>query len=292
MFGGTRTFRYMECTACGAVFQHPMPSAEEIAGFYPDGYSVHRAPSKESRVRSLKRAVLRYRYGYRHLEVPAVYSLFAPLFSRVDLKGAIPFIPHGELLDVGCGNGKFLLEMIGLGWRGMGVDVSNAAVSVCRDAGLNVLQGTLFDAVFESARFDVVTARHLIEHLPEPRDFVTEVARILKPGGRFVIETPNSRALARDWFGANWFANDVPRHLALFHPANLKRLVEGRGLTLVANRLTCSPKIILNSWDYVTGNKGRPSEKRKMRRLLTRPYVLLAQTLGRGDAIFQLYEKR
>jgi len=292
MFGGSKRYRYLSCTECGAIYQSPMPGIEEIAGFYPQDYSLHQPPERGRPLGGLRRAVYRYRYGYAHLPVSGLFKPLGPLFARMRISGAIPFVQGGRLLDIGCGNGKYLLAMNRLGWQGTGLELSPKAVDICRSAGLNVLQGELQGAAFDSETFDLVTARQLIEHLPAPREFVREVARILKPGGCFALETPNSQALGRGWFGRYWFADEVPRHLVLFHPGNLKRLIEAQGLTLVSQRLDTSPKIVLNSWDYLTRNKRRPSRKRKLRRLLVRPYVALARLLGRGDMILQVYRKR
>ena len=63
-----------------------------------------------------------------------------------------------------------------------------------------------------------LSARHLIEHLPDPNSFMAEVARILRPGGYFYVRTPSSKALGRKLFGKYWYPNDVPRHLVLFSP--------------------------------------------------------------------------
>jgi hypothetical protein len=68
-------------------------------------------------------------------------------------------------------------------------------------------------------------------------------------------------------------------------------LAERHGLRLITEKLFTSPKIILNSWDYLTGNRDKPSRKRKILRLLVRPYMMLATVSGRGDEVFAIYEK-
>ena len=119
-----------------------------------------------------------------------------------------------------------------------------------------------------------------------------EISRLLKKRGRLVIETPNSKALGRQWFGSNWYANDVPRHLVLYCLTNLHQLAVDHGLRLVEAKMFTSPKIILNSWDYRTGNRDRPSKRRKIRRLLAKLYVALAILYKRGDVIFAIYQKQ
>jgi SAM-dependent methyltransferase len=171
------------------------------------------------------------------------------------------------------------------------VEINPIAVEACRKAGLKVFHGDLQAAAFDDEIFDLVSARHLIEHIPDPGNFVGEVARILKKGGRLVLITPNSQALGRRWFSTYWFADEVPRHLVLFCPANLRMLIERHGLRPITEKTLTTPKIILNSWDYLIGNKGKPSKKRKVRRVLARLYVMLAAVIHRGDVIFAIYEK-
>ena len=107
--------------------------------------------------------------------------------------------------------------------------------------------GDLASARFSDGRFDLVTVRHVIEHVPDPRPFMNELTRILRPGGRLVVETPSSAALGRQWFNTYWYANDVPRHLLLFSSANLERLGAGCGLLKSDLVMETTPKIFLNS---------------------------------------------
>jgi 2-polyprenyl-3-methyl-5-hydroxy-6-metoxy-1,4-benzoquinol methylase len=282
-------FVYAICTRCATVYQAPIPDAEQIGSFYPEEYEPYR-PGKAKERNPLERSVLRTTYGYKHLKegLPNWLGQIAGTFSYLN---SIPYTENGKLLDVGCGGGKFLQSMQHLGWQPEGVEFNESAVKTCRDSGLKVFHGELSSAAFQDNSFDVVTARHVIEHIPTPVEFVDEIYRVLKPGGLMVLMTPNSRALGRNWFGTNWYANDVPRHLFLFAPENLHLLASNAGFQERAMRTSSSPKIILNSWDYLSGNKGTPSKRKKMRRLAARLYVLAAALINRGDEIFCIYQK-
>lgn len=291
LFDRPETYNYYQCRRCAAVFQHPMPGADTIAGFYPDKYPVYEREENLKPPSNLKKAVLRYRYGYRHFQVPTVFHVIAPFASLLAYKNNTPYEPGGRALDVGCGNGRFLHTLQTLGWHCEGVEFNQVAVQTCRARGLTVHHGDLESARLDDGSFDLITVRHVIEHLPDPDSFMREASRILRNGGRLLIATPNSEALGRRWFGKHWFANDIPRHLILFSTSNLDMLAARHGFRCWVRRLSTSPKVILNSLDYMLRNREKPSRKKRTRRLLAKLYVLLAAILARGDEIFVIYQK-
>jgi SAM-dependent methyltransferase len=77
--------------------------------------------------------------------------------------------------------------------------------------------------------YDVITMSHVIEHVPEPLQLLSECHRILKPGGRLVALTPNTQSTAHRKFRKNWFYLEPPRHLQLFNAVGLGRLARNAG---------------------------------------------------------------
>jgi SAM-dependent methyltransferase len=69
----------------------------------------------------------------------------------------------------------------------------------------------------------------VLEHLPDPRETLLEIQRVLEPGGRLVVAVPNFSSLQARWLGAGWFHLDLPRHLYHFPLAALRRLLEDTG---------------------------------------------------------------
>jgi SAM-dependent methyltransferase len=292
MFGMPGNYDYGRCNHCAAVFQVPMPDAKQIAAFYPDDYEQYQ-PERPRRIKNIEKGALRAVFGYTHLQVPAGYLLAGQLLGRLKYRNTPPFRSGRQALDIGCGNGKFLVKLRALGWEVQGVEFNAGAVGVCRDSDLNVFHGDLHAAGFPDESFDMVSARHLIEHLPDPNRFMAEIARILKPGGYLYIRTPSSRALGRKIFGKYWFPNEVPRHLVLFSPENLTLLARQHGLTQGRIKIQTSPKFVLNSLDYATGRQKETSKKSPLRRLLARLlYVWPAKLTGLGDEIVAIFEKR
>lgn len=292
MFGLHQRHDYHLCIDCGGVFQHPMPDMDTIASFYPPNYSVYDEQERTRRIGAWRRTLLHRFRGYRHLDPSLALRVLSTLLAPFATPPGTPdFVRGGRMLDVGCGNGRYLSTMRSLGWQVQGVEFSEDGVRVCRLADLPVHHGDLASAGFPDATFDLITVRHVIEHIAAPHPFMAELARILKPGGKLVVETPNSEALGRSWFGPSWYANDVPRHLILFSPGNLALLAKNHGLHLAALVQDTTPKIFLNSLDYVTHNRGKPSRKIRWRRFLARLYVTMAKRSGRGDTVRLTFSK-
>ncbi len=287
MFDRHVRYDYYSCPRCGCVFQSPTPNREAIASFYPESYGVYDQEKRIGSLSKLRMAQLWHACGYRHLSPSFPYRLVSALFCLL----RPPTIPAwgggGRMLDVGCGNGRYLTTMRTLGWEVQGVEFSEDGMKACRLSGLSVHHGDLFSAQFPEGNFDLVTVRHVIEHVPQPRPFFAELARILRAGGRLVIETPNSEALGRRWFNTHWYHNDVPRHLYLFSPANIESLGAHVGLFKAGLVMDTTPKSFLNSLDYLNGNRNRPSKRIAWRRFMARAYVWLARRKGRGDT-FQI----
>lgn len=285
MFDLHERYDYYACPTCGGVFQSPMPDMETIATFYPETYTVFDQESRTRSLSRLKKAVLQRVRGYDHLQSTLFYRLLAAVTALFRQPTTPAWNGGGRMLDVGCGNGRFLTTMRTLGWDVQGVELSENGMKACRMSGLSVHHGDLASAQFPDGYFDLVTVRHVIEHVPEPRSFMAELTRILRPGGYLVVETPSSEALGRQWFNTYWYANDVPRHLFLFSPANLERLGTSFGLRKSGLVMEASPKIFLNSIDYLNRNDRKPSERIRWRRFLASAYTWLAQREGRGDTM-------
>lgn len=282
-------YDYNQCSACGIYFLHPMPDAQTVASFYPENYVAPDNLDHAKRVGLIKQANLRLHHNYKHLHSGAWANLLASTVAFLYKQRAINYVPNGKLLDVGCGNGRFLRTMRSMGWNTYGVEFNKNSVDFCRSTHLSVHHGDLASAHFESESFDVITVRHVIEHIPAPNVFMRELAKLLKPGGQLFIETPNFSSFGWSWFTTNWYACGLPRHLMLFSPNNLTLLAEKHGLVPTDHFLETTPKLFLNTLDTLFNNEGTPSRRIRWRRLLARWYVWFAQKNGRGDIIHSTF---
>ncbi|MEN3036859.1 MAG: class I SAM-dependent methyltransferase [Candidatus Methanosuratincola petrocarbonis] len=111
-------------------------------------------------------------------------------------------------------------------------------MSHAKKLGLEVIGGNLEAAEFPSRHFDAITMNHVIEHVPDPIGTLKECCRVLKPGGKLVVVTPNIGSMGYQVFGEHWRGLEVPRHLHLFSPRSLRTCAERAGLRVSDLRTT------------------------------------------------------
>jgi SAM-dependent methyltransferase len=115
---------------------------------------------------------------------------------------------------------------------------------MARDRGITVHQGSVQNAAFPDEFFDVVTMWHVLEHVPDPRETLGELRRILKPNGLLVVEVPDSASVTFRLCGDRWLQLDIPRHLQHFTPKTLVRILEDAKFTPVYRQT-------FHHWDIV-----------------------------------------
>ena len=225
---------------CDMRWLDPMPGEEAGIGEPDDAAHAAAAPvaaATQGLFARMKRAHLARAWGYPEPEPDWLADTLAPVIAllpqhRGRLAASVAYLrgeSRGRLLDVGCGAGDAIGRLRELGWDAEGVDPDPRAVEVARARGLRVALGTLAAQGYPPDHFEAVTFRHVIEHVPEPRAVMEESFRILAPGGRLVIETPNAGAWCHLLFGSNWRGLEPPRHLQVFTLAALARLTRDAG---------------------------------------------------------------
>jgi 2-polyprenyl-3-methyl-5-hydroxy-6-metoxy-1,4-benzoquinol methylase len=228
LFGvaGSWGLKTCENPSCGLAWLDPMPLTEDLALAYQQ-YYTHTADA-QPRASFWKRLD----YGiYRRLN--KLLGKLTGLHAQQQ-RAAQLFLepPCGKLLDVGCGNGRFLQRMRAIGWEVEGTDFDpKAAAAAHAEHGLTVRVGDLASIAYPDAQFDVVTLQHLIEHVPDPVALLQECRRILKPQGRLVLVTPNLQSWGHQHFAAAWRGLEPPRHLYLYARQNLQNLAARAGFS-------------------------------------------------------------
>lgn len=198
-------------------------------------------------------------------------NLEPPAFVQSRLEEIVaefaPYRQTNRLLDIGCGAGNLLRAARKSGWDAQGVDVAVNAAKHVRELGFEVFCGELRDAHFPSAHFDVITAAELLEHLPDPRAELKEIARLLRPGGLFWTTTPHSRGLAARVLGMKWRCISPPEHLQLFSANGLKSLMLDVGFRDIRVQTTGSNPIEI--WNAARRKKAPVTTEQHYDRVLT-----------------------
>src|SRR6202795_3352713 len=120
--------------------------------------------------------------------------------------------PTGRLLDIGCGDGTMLEQAMSLGWSVEGADFVSKAVAKGRRKDLEVNLGAVEDLNLPDAAFYLILMSHLIEQVYDPIGLLRECRRLLTPGGKLIVATPNAESLGHSKFGADWVLLHAPRH--------------------------------------------------------------------------------
>jgi SAM-dependent methyltransferase len=161
---GARIYFVSGCRGCGLIFTNPPPSADELQAIYAEG--GHWRSRDEQRTQA-QIAIKRERslaYVERILDEAARAGMQQP-----------------HIFDFGCGFGEILDSVKAKGWRTTGLDP--ATTHIVRDH-------EMISEVPTTASFDVIVAKHVIEHLGKPISMLRQLRAALKPGGFMLLGQP------------------------------------------------------------------------------------------------------
>ena len=253
LYARAENFAYVRCAGCGLVYLHPRPDAARIASFYGAAYEPHgevAADHLQARLaRPLNRFLVRHYLGAQAPRGGSPARCLARALHPLALKLALT--PHGtcRLLDVGCGSGGWLYLHHLLGWTATGAELSPTAAAQARSLGLTIHAGTIHDVPAE-ARCDVISFRHVLEHVPDPVASLAAARARLAPGGRILILVPNFASWGRRRSGAHWYPLDPPRHLLQVTAATLAHAAAAAGLRVVGCHSEVQTRMLVSSHVY------------------------------------------
>lgn len=210
-------FTLVRCIHCALMYLNPQPTPKELAAYYPPDYEAHVGTQKQ-RLGWLRR--IDYRYGFEK-RYRAIMRYTSP----------------GQMLDIGCATGAFLEGMRERGWQVTGIEPSLQAATYARqELNLPVQNTTLEAARLAPDSLDLVTMWNVLEHLCDPQQALHRIGQALRPNGLLVFAIPNVESLDLKIFSRYWAGYDIPRHLFVFPPATLERMVNAAGFGLIARR--------------------------------------------------------
>lgn len=207
-------FDLMRCIRCGFVFTRNIPSGEALEQYYRKKNNKHGSGQYQPK-RNLLRT-LKYR-GF------AAY-----------LKGICRRRDRIRLLELGCSDGDLLEAVNGNArFTATGLDYTENSIAYCRSQGYDAIRSDLESACFPADEFDVVVALHVVEHFQDPVRSVSEIFRVLRPGGYFFAVVPCISHIKARLAGRRWKYLGPPGHLWYFTTRSLSKFVERIGFQTV-----------------------------------------------------------
>ena len=214
---------YVRCGGCRTIFADPRPARDvrhrsigDDFGLSPEALDIaaRRSPAMAAEAAAIKRLV-----------------------------------PSGRLLDIGCGVGELLTHFAGPAWERYGVEIAaSAAAYAARTHDAHVHVGTLLDAPYADASFDVVTFIDVLYYSDDPRRELAAARRLLRPGGIVALEVTGlsyqvvrSRGPVCLAVDGQWSRLRTDAHLYWFSPDAIFAMLEQAGLAVVRSDVVPSP---------------------------------------------------
>lgn len=217
-----REFLVRRCKSCGMGWTADPPPENDAGSYYVSEEYISHTDRRQS--------VSDYLY---HLARRLMLVRKHNLVTRATGKNT------GILLDIGSGTGYFAAFMKKRNWEVTATEINDEARTYSIEkSGINAMAPGEVKNI-PSGYADCVTFWHVLEHLYDPVSWLGEAKRVLSPEGKCIIALPNFSSADAFWFGNNWAALDVPRHLWHFTPEALNLFVSKQGFTV--EKITALP---------------------------------------------------
>jgi SAM-dependent methyltransferase len=286
-------FTYVRCEECGLVYMNPQVVPEDIEELYPVDYAPHLKTGKGTgfRVSSSQSQIMKTPIIGHFLKHMMNVKIVNSVYRRLK--------PESRILDIGCGTGAFLNSVrTDTGCEVCGIDISETAVKQAKNSfDLDIFKGTITEHPFPEAHFDVITAWWYLEHIPDPHTTMANISSLLKHSGYCIIGIPNFDSFFAKHFRDKWYHLDCPRHLCIWTPRAITRLLENHGLAVTRTIYDKTPWGLLGSLQYLLyDNNINPRYRNRLRRsfllwILFLPWTMLVSILKKSD-IMVVYARK
>ena len=212
-YGHPGEYTVAVCERCGFMSTEPRLTDADLPDLYARYYPRRRATPEGVRASAASSGIDTARGRRRTRWVTGQWA------AHYEIE------PGMRVLDYGCGDCTSLLELRALGAEPVGIEVDPTVRDLATQLGVRVHVGPLAQLPDADGSFDAVTLSQVIEHVTDPEDLLRGLRAKLKPGGRLVLTTPNSRALSRALLGKRWLHWHIPFHQNHFNAGALRRML-------------------------------------------------------------------
>ena len=214
MFGTRDEFPYWECSTCGCL--RIVKGPERLSDYYPDDYysfNAELSPMDKLLYRAYFKAPRLGQYMRR-----VVKDLF---FADQKFQSVVDAKPgrRSRILDVGCGAGKMVVVLRGIGYNAHGVD------PFLKQPSPYLHQSSLDDM---EGGWDLIMFHHALEHMEDHVKVLRTALGKLNPGGACLVRIPIA-GWAWKHYGRDWVQLDAPRHLVIHTPESFQKAARQAG---------------------------------------------------------------
>ena len=185
-----------------------------------------------------------------YLSPAKLESDYAPVRFQRELQFFRKYCPSGAVLDVGCSSGAFLFQLdrqFPGCYQILGTDVSGPPLDYAQSRGIPVARGDFLRGAVARTQFDAITFWAVLEHLSDPKSFLTKAAELLKPAGLCFVLVPNMKSLAVRLLRSS-YRYIYPQHLNYFTADTLSKLVESHFSVVECRSTHFNPLVIWQDW--------------------------------------------
>ena len=206
-------FTIVSCGTCDFTFTNPRPLNENLGNYYKSDMYISHTNNSKGLFNWLYQKIRNYSVG-----------------TKVALLKSIT--KEGIHLDIGCGTGEFLNACKNAGYTTKGIEPSKLARTQAKyNYNLEVSENTDLTQ-FSEEEFDSISMWHVLEHIPNLNETISQFQKILKANGKIIIAVPNYKSWDASYYKEFWAAWDVPIHLWHFSKSTIEKIFENHEFSL------------------------------------------------------------
>lgn len=250
MFGFDDVFDYFECSKCGCLQITEIPL--DMSKYYPSNYYSFNE-IKNSTTNRMKRILGKERDRYAFTGSGFVGRILNNIYPAHHIDAMIRANVNidSRILDVGCGSGNLLRSLNDIEFMNLnGVD-PYIEEDIEYD-NVKIIKKHIID--LDADEFDLIMFNHSFEHIPDQKETLNSVYRLLSENGVCIIRIPTVSSFAWEKYNVNWVQLDAPRHFFLHSINSIKLLALNSGLILKDYFYDSTAFQFWGSEQYLRGN--------------------------------------